>query len=581
MNNRHLKIALLVLLFFISLSLFAGVNRQYIVPVDESDNLMDIMKSLYIESGLALPSSTAPYSVAELQLMTEQVKVEKLNSISLKQYSYLLEKLQSYTKEIDNDVLMDTNSKISLESYAHLNTDYFTERSDWVYDWQEQQKLFNMDVDLMANDIAYSFVNIQLGVSEHSYYEDGGIDFGTGHLSFNIPGVDNISLMDINTDLSDRAFLAFGGDNWSVQAGRDQISWGNGISGNLFLSDNLEYQNMARYTFFGKKIKYSYIASFFPFQGNYVSDLEVDSVTSQYDELVGFSMFTAHKIEGRLFNRLGWSLSEGNMFVSKDGTVDMSAFNPMLSYHSLYYKANCNSIISADLDLTIGSHFNLYAQAVIDDLVFPIGESKTGSWSPDAWGVLGGFRITTEKEGYQNLTTFEFAYTTPYLYMRNTGDTNSEQEGYGINFIVALRKFDQNGIYFDEQYLGYEYGGDAIVFNINNKIYDRNKWSFETNLFLMLHGTFDTDTTWAPVGEATNRTEDSTPTTYNYSDDGKNAVEYTGILGFYSSFNIADKFEVYNQLDFVGIINPDNVYDSDSSNFEADVQLTVGMSISY
>ncbi|MFA6865537.1 MAG: hypothetical protein WCS04_07055, partial [Sphaerochaetaceae bacterium] len=162
MNNRHLKIALLVLLFFISLSLFAGVNRQYIVPVDESDNLMDIMKSLYIESGLALPSSTAPYSVAELQLMTEQVKVEKLNSISLKQYSYLLEKLQSYTKEIDNDVLMDTNSKISLESYAHLNTDYFTERSDWVYDWQEQQKLFNMDVDLMANDIAYSFVNIQL-----------------------------------------------------------------------------------------------------------------------------------------------------------------------------------------------------------------------------------------------------------------------------------------------------------------------------------------------------------------------------------------------------------------------------------
>jgi hypothetical protein len=571
------------MLVFITTSLFAITNKQYIVPVDESDNIMGIMQSLYIESGMALPSSTMPYSVAELELMANQIKTNKLTKIGVVQYQYLQDKLKSFTQQINDDIYYYMTPTLNVEGYAHLNTDHFTEKSDWDYDFQKQQKFFTLDVGLMVEDLAYSYLNLQLGASERAYPKDSpNIYFGANNYATNIPFLDVVDGMNISTDISDRAFVALGGNNWSAEFGRDQLSWGNGISGNLFLSDNLDYQNMGRFTFFGKSFKYTYVASFLPFQGNYVEDPDFELNTNQNQALQGFSMFSAHKIEGRLFNdRLGWGISEGNMFVSEDGTFDMAALNPMLSYHSLYYKANCNSIISVDLDLTLGNNINLYAQLVVDDLVIPIGETKTGSWSPDAYGAIIGIRHLSEKLDYQNMVSFEVAYTTPYLYLRNDG-TSDTQDGYGINFVVALRKFDQNGIFYDKKFLGYEFGGDAMILNINNKLYDRNKWSLDTNLFLMCHGTFDTDTKWSTVGptSVSERDEVSTPTTSNYK-DSKNSPEYTGVLGFNFSTKPTKNLSLYMQLDFIGIANPDNVYIKDGDNFQGDIQLTVGSSISY
>lgn len=581
MNKKHYKKLLFILLLFVATSSFALTNKQYVVPVDESENIIGIMQSLYIESGMALPSSTMPYSVAELELMAKQIKLKELSKTGIVQYQYLQDKLSSYTKEIDNDLNYQIRATLNLESYAHFNTDYFIKRSDWNYDFKEQQKFLTLHMDFMAEDLAYSYVNFQLGATEHVYNSHlTNIDFGTNNYATNIPLLDVVSSMNISTELSDRAFVAIGGDNWSAQFGRDQLSWGNGISGNLFLSNNLEYQNMGRFTFFGKKFKYTYLATFLPFQGNYVKTDGIPLNTSQDQPLRGFSMFSAHKIEGRAFSdKLGWGISEGNMFVSEDSSFDISALNPMLSYHSLFYKANCNSIISGDLDFTFSNNVNIYAQIVIDDLVVPVGESKSGSWSPDAYGALIGLRHVKNELEYQNMTSVEFAYTTPYLYLRNKG-TSDTQQGYGINYIVALRKFNQNGIYYDKKFLGYEYGGDAMVFNFNNKIYDRNRWSFDTNLFLMCHGTFDTDTTWSTVGPDTGRDEVYSPTKTNYK-DGKNAPEYTGIMGFNFTIKPIKHFSIYAQLDFIGIVNPGNIYIHGKDNVQGDIQLSIGTSINY
>lgn len=583
MNKRHF-IILLIILGFITSSLFALTNKQYIVPVDEGDNIIGIMQSLYIESGMALPSSTMPYSVAELELMANRIKIDKLDKTGVVQYQYLQDKLNSFTQEIEDDIYYNVKTIFAIEGYTHLNTNYFKERDDWNYNFQDQQKFITLDVDFMVDDLAYSFVNFQLGATEHKFDEqEKNIYFGSNNYATNIPFLDVIDSMSISTELSDRAFVALGGNNWSAEFGRDQLSWGNGISGNLFLSDNLDYQNMGRFTFFGKSFKYSYVSSFFPFQGNYVETDGIPLNTSQYDALKGFSMFSAHKIEGRLFNdRLGWGISEGNMFVSEDGTFDVAALNPMLSYHSLFYKANCNSIAAVDLDLTLGNNVNLYAQLVVDDLVVPIGESKTGKWSPNAYGALIGLRHVSNELEYQKMTSIEFAYTTPYLYLRNDGKSDATQDGYGINFIVALRKFNQNGVYYDKQFLGYKYGGDALVVNFNNKMYDRNKWSFDTNLFMMCHGTFDTDTMWSTVGPDASREEVTTPTTNNYVDGSlKNAPEFTGILGFNFKIKPVNNLSLFSQIDLIGIFNPDNINITGGDNLKFDIQLTVGTSLSY
>ncbi len=577
MRKNSIKVILLIISFAISPNLFAADNSQYIIAVDDDNNIMEIMQTLYIDSGMALPSSSGPWSVAELQLMLDQVKVEKLNTKSFEQYKFLKNLLSSYVRDVDSDVSLSFSPEISYESYSHINTDYFTTRDSWNRGWDEMSPFFTLNLDFMANEIAYSFVDLSVGVAEEQYSEDleNGIDFGTSNFATNIPFVSPNTAMTLSTDITDRAFIAFGGDNWSAQFGRDQLSWGNGVSGNLMLSDNLEYQNMGRLTFFGKSFKYTYLTSFFPHQMNYYES----TTASQTDPLEGFSMFSAHRFEGRLFNdRLGWALSEGNMFASLDGTVDMAAFNPLLSYHSLYYKANCNSIVSVDLDLTLGSHVNLYSQLVVDDLVFPIGENKSSTWSPDAYGLLVGVKFVNSDDYYKRLTTIEAAYTTPYLYLRNDGSSDDAQTGYGINYIVALRKFTQDGISYEKRFLGYEYGGDAIVFNVRDKMYNTNRWSLETNLFMMLHGTFDMDTPWSTVDSST---DVSTPTSSNNTGDGKNAPSFTSILGFNYTNKMLKNISAFAQLDFVSIINPDNIYDGSFSNSEFDIQLSTGFTISY
>lgn len=581
MNKISIKLVLLIISFAMANNLYGADNSQYILAVDDDNNIMNIMQTLYIDSGIALPSSSGPWSVAELNLMLNQVKINKLNNKSLEQYDFLKDLLFSYTRDVDNDIDFTFSPEITYEAYSHINTDYFTTRDSWNRGWDEQSPFFTLNLDFMANDIAYSFVDLSVGVAEEQWSQDlaKGIDFGTQSFATNVPFISPNTAMNLSTDITDRAFIAFGGDNWSIQVGRDQLSWGNGVSGNMMLSDNLEYQNMGRLTFFGKYFKYTYLASFFPHQMNYVP---TPIHTSQTQPLVGFSMFTAHRFEGRLFdNRFGWALSEGNMFASEDGTVDMAAFNPLLSYHSLYYKANCNSIVSVDLDLTIGNKVNLYSQLVVDDLVFPIGETKIDKWSPDAYGFIVGIKFVNDEDYYKRLTSIEFAYTSPYLYLRNSGDVDSVQSGYGINYIVALRKFTQDGISFEKRFLGYEYGGDAIVVNIRDKMYETNSWSLETNLFFMCHGTFDMDTLWSPVGPSTDRDEVSTPTSTNYSVDDKNAPSFTSVLGFNYTNKMIDHISAFGQIDFVSIINPDNFYDGTFSNSEFDIQLSVGITLKY
>lgn len=570
-------------------SLFSSENNQAIISVSDSKQIMNSIQFLYIESGLSLPSFTAPYSVSEFKLMLNQIDYDRLSDSSKKNFTELSKELNSYSKEVKNDVLVNFKPTINLETYTHLNTKDFIERDTWIRGWSEQKPLFDLDIDFKIENFAYSFVSFSIGTAKHF---SGDLEFGGIKFSTNIPMLKPALKSDFNANTSDRAFVSFGGNNWSVQFGRDQLSWGAGTSGNLLLSDNLKYQNMARFTFFGNSIKYTYLASFFPHQINYSMIKNDNGVLEpqypnlgQWTKLKGFSMFSAHRIEGRLFNRLGWALSEAIMFADENGNVDVSAFNPMLSYHSLFYKKNSNSIISLDLDVTLGRSFNLYTQIVIDDLVIPVVESKTSTWSPNSIGAIVGLKYFRSMKNYNNIINFEFAYTSPYLYLRNDGssldskialyeDGNGIQNGYGINFVVALREFDARGIFYDKQFLGYKYGGDALVFNMNNRMFSGNKWNFEINYFLMCHGTFDIDTLWRFVDANSDIT--SPISTQNPDKSEKTSISVTNVVGFNFSIRPIRNINMFAQLDFVGILN----YKNKLRNNVGDIQLTTGITVS-
>lgn len=72
MKKKLLTLAILALLAISSLAAaITDVNRQEVVSVDSP--IYRAMKNLYISQGLALPSTTGPWTMAELDMMLERL----------------------------------------------------------------------------------------------------------------------------------------------------------------------------------------------------------------------------------------------------------------------------------------------------------------------------------------------------------------------------------------------------------------------------------------------------------------------------------------------------------------------------
>ena len=86
--KKFIAFALLSLLMVSAVfSSVTETNRQEIVPVDSP--IYRAMKTLYISEGLALPSTTGPWSMAEMDMMLSRINPEKLDSSEMEVYEYL------------------------------------------------------------------------------------------------------------------------------------------------------------------------------------------------------------------------------------------------------------------------------------------------------------------------------------------------------------------------------------------------------------------------------------------------------------------------------------------------------------
>ena len=158
----------------------------------------------------------------------------------------------------------------------------------------------------------------------------------------------------------------------------------------------------------------------------------------------------------------------------------------------------------------------------------------------------------------------------------------------GINFVVALRDSYNTGghVRYTEEYLGYQYGGDAIVGNFSVDYRDYGKWNIGGNVFFMAHGTFDQWTVWTRINPDDKhdypKDNPTTPTTShvteNQKDDdagNRDSVEYTLDVTLKGGYKILDNLEAYGSVDFIYVKNPGNL---SSISPRSDLQLTLGIS---
>nr|WP_319473172.1 hypothetical protein [uncultured Sphaerochaeta sp.] len=572
----------------LSTSIFGAVNQQKIYSLDS--DVYDALEVLYIHQGLSLPSTTGPYSQAELSLMIEKIDASQLKGAMQHAYEYVQAVLSLEPKVQGDGIGLSWGFDATLETYTHSDTTNFTGRESWNYDAINHKPLLTVSLETWPSDSFYGYSEFSVG---NTYTLDNG--FGTTTFGTNVPMVPPSIMTDLDFNMPYRAFVSTGGDHWSFQLGRDRLSWGAGHTGNLMVSDSFKYHNMARVTTFSDRFKYTFVTSFFPHPSQYYDEGAAMGASTpnegdgQEEALNGIYMFMSHRLEWRMLqDKVGLTLTESIMYQSKDNYLDIRILNPAMIFHDYYIRSNANSILGLEIDYTPVNGLNIYAQAAVDEFSLP-GEpvpSDTETNFPVTFGYLAGIKGVVPLSGAVGYGSLEFAYTDPYLYLRysetsSPDDSSSGYDDYGLNYVGAIREFtNESGMRYNSEFIGYTYGNDALVVNLNGGMKSYGKWNLSGNVFYMAHGTFDMFTYWTRVGGGVADIP-TTPTSGgsvgNYADPSytsRNAVEHTLIAGLYGSYQITDTMRTFGQLDYITINNYQNI----SGQKASDIQLTLGLS---
>lgn len=582
-------VAVFLLVLMALTSVFALSNSQKIYRVDSKE--YEEIKYLYILTGHALPSTTGPWSEGELKAMLDKIDVSTLSDGAKGIYESLSKTLSREKEETCNDFSMKWGFDAYIETYTHTNTedDEFIGRFNWNYSVLNHKPFLNIKLETWPTSLFYGYAELPIMNYLHTK-GDSQPEFGEKTFNTNIVMLQNpptFTLPLLNFNVPYRAFVSMGGDHWSAQIGRDRMSWGPGVSGNFVVGDNLLYHNMARVTTFFDSFKYTFVTSFFPHPSIYASDDPakwgmVDG--GQHAVANGINMFMAHRLEWRFFNdKMNFVLTEAIMYQSEDNYLDLQILNPCMIYHDYYIRSNANSILSFEFDYTPIKALNFYAQMVVDEFALP-GEPVPGKERalPNGIGIMLGANTAFALNNGVLYASLEGAKTDPYLYLRDKSGYEQNEGEYGINWVVAVKNYsDYAGTFCDEEFLGYKYGGDAVVANLNAG-FRTTSWHVESNAFFMLHGTHDKWTIWDYVYPGD---EISGPTTSHKTGNNKdadanlrNAVSKTLVLGVNGGYDFSNGFEVNAQLDFISIWNSGNIKQDKPIT---DLQLTLGAGYSF
>jgi hypothetical protein len=510
--------------------------------------------------------------------------------------------------------VFDFNFAVTAEARAHSNPQEFNSLQDLIRPADRTRPLFSMELEARVTNYFYGFSDITIG--NHIYTEKAGSDTLAGSrfaadsaFSTNIPLVPpSDALSDIDFNVPYRAFVAGGGSGWNFSVGRDRLSWGPGESGNFLVGDHVHYHNNARIAAYSKNFKYTFSVSSFQFPGNYfLSDVDEAPSRDPYDAgihwtetgsqaapSVGVNLFLAHRVEWRAWqDKLNFALTEGLIWQSGYNDFDPALFNPVFILHDLYRRDSANSLLTFEADYTVIPGLNIYAQVAVDEFRLPGEDAPEAddTASPDGYGFMLGaktaFPLSFAGINGMFSASLEGALTTPYLYLRNGTITNGKYAG--INWVVSNRYHNgASDAYFPEEFLGYRWGGDAVVINANAGYQVFGSWKAKANLMLMFHGTYDRWTQYTEVyaadAPAENTPHDSfLPTTAhetgNLADpnaDERNAVSTTTALSLSGEWLLpwVKGLSVYGEADFVFVVNKGNIEGKNAF----DAQFTLGVS---
>ncbi len=433
------------------------VSQEFISLASPIYEEMDI---LYLITGSGTASNARPWTKTEANLILGRIDRASLQTEALALYDSVAAAIKPGLRfSMGSDFQFGAAFDLAFEAYLHRNSIDYDTAEDWIYGAEERKPMAKLRLDFSVGDFFYTYCDLQYGKSRFSdqdkvqaatsVYADGiGAIVSPSDTSALIVAEDsavfgptfatNILERSYYVDFitPKRAIAAAGGANWDISFSRDKISWGNGHTGNFIVGSQGEYQDYAQFTAFSDRFKYQWLNVF----------LETNP-SSGSDPDTYFKTFMAHRLEFRILRSLTFAVSEDLMY--QNDVFNARYLNPAFVFHNLNNRSMFNAITHAELDFSPAKGLNFYGQFVMDQARAPNEDTSQS----DAMGWLGGIEYAAPAgRGYFD-SSLEFALTSPLLYRRDLVD------------FLMFRKYDTNGrgniIAID--YLGYQYGGDAMV----------------------------------------------------------------------------------------------------------------------
>ncbi|HHU88302.1 MAG: capsule assembly Wzi family protein [Sphaerochaetaceae bacterium] len=565
MRNLDLKALIIVtILVVVTITPLFSYSSTYIFPPDST--IYDEMEALYLVAGYGTPTNKRPWSGAEAKLILSRIDEQTLPKNLLYFYCALKEAIYKETRwEFGKSVKFSFFFDIFGEMYTHTNGEEFNNEADWDFGFAKRSPMLRMRYDLSFFDYLYiysdlqyqrnrfregdTFENFKIDRDEGIITGSGGGKFLTESTIYNLPFLTNwmAETYDIDFQVPKRALVSVGGKNWNISLARDKLRWGNGHSGNFVFSDHDDYQEYLRFTAFSDKFSYDWVNMFF--ETNY-NVAEGDSA----DE--SFKILMAHRLEFRPIKMITFAISENVMY--QNDVFSLRHFNPANIYHNLNNRSMFNAIAHLELDIMPFKGFNIYGQFVLDQATAP----NEGDSQAAAYGYLAGVEYALPISKGILTSSLEFATTTPAMYRREYVD------------FISLRRYFGNGLSFISHfdYIGYQYGGDAQVLQLDVNYRLPQRGNFGLQLFFMRHGVIDFFTKNSEV----NAERGSTPS--------GDLIEETFRASLFGEHNFKRLFNTF--IDMRTWVHASYIYLRDylvpsesHTNARQDFQLTFGVSL--
>ena len=459
---RIKKLFLLCVVFILAVSaVFAG-QFNYRFSSDEVQSLLLLARL----TGTALPEMTYPVTEETMKNLLSRIDPDKLTGEASKVYSELENKLENRSF-----LVSEQNSGFDLQTPVLIG-EYSND--DGFLKYKDNKPLVSVNADVQITDFFAAEVDFDFRTEK---------DYNKNFHSL-------ISLKDsISHDYPTKAYGSIGYSSVNFSIGRDRLSAGNGVTGNLELSENLLYQDYAKLSVLGGPLSYDFTVL--------VYDNPTDENTI---ERYNFTNFTKsafiHRFSAVFAKKVTVSLYEGAMAYGRGVVTDPRVLNPFMMIHNTftYLHGNVNNFFGLDVTarLPYGLSFNF--QGIVDQL--KLGDEGDDS-GKNAFGILANLNGSW-MAGKGVLTAYtEFVFTNSYLYLQESEDHFNGEDFdeyypyYQLDLVSAYRYFHSN--HNEQAYIGYPYGPDLKVFAAGAS-YLLNGFTYSADIQFRIKGEFGIDT---------------------------------------------------------------------------------------